>query len=395
MNCPTCGKAVVPMEKFCGECGTPLGLSPATPDFATAEQRFAELKAQYEAGTLDKSAFKSAVMELVVKDEKGEYWTIEAASGQWLWYDGESWVARPRPSAVAAPAPASPPTIAAAPPAQQSTSKKKPPWIAIGVGCGLLLCLGVIIAGAVIAIPLVRKTAGVQGTPAAVTPIVIEPTATLAEVPTEAPQPTTSIPLPVDTPTQGALELPTIELPVKPTPTQGALELPTMELPSTPMPMLPTPTVEQPSPTPLPPPPPKPKTDFIVKEASLLPKSLNKCETPFFEFYVIDKNGKGLTNIQIAYTREGGSSESEIKPSGWHDPNKGYVHWEAVHNVYRFRVVFDASDPSKKFTSQETPPLDTRQVTDTQLLQSLGYCLPGTDCECKSFSYKVVFQRTW
>jgi len=69
---------------------------PASP-FVQAEQRYAQLQQEYQAGRLDAAGFQAAVGELMVQDERGGYWALGGDDGGWHWYDGQKWVRRDPP----------------------------------------------------------------------------------------------------------------------------------------------------------------------------------------------------------------------------------------------------------------------------------------------------------
>lgn len=99
-------------------------------EFDEVESKYYELKGRLEAGTLTPEEFQARVGRLQVQDAKGHYWTIDAGSGGWLWYDGAKWV-----------------------PAQPSGRVSDRPGVAgratliAVVGAALLLCL-IAVAGA-------------------------------------------------------------------------------------------------------------------------------------------------------------------------------------------------------------------------------------------------------
>lgn len=61
-------------------------------DFKQAEERFKQLKAQFEAGELTESEFKTQLEELMVQDEQGSWWMIGYETERWYRYDGTDWV---------------------------------------------------------------------------------------------------------------------------------------------------------------------------------------------------------------------------------------------------------------------------------------------------------------
>ena len=61
-------------------------------DFKQAENRFKQLKAQFEAGTLTEPEFKAQLDKLMIQDEQGNWWMIGYETELWYRHDGTSWV---------------------------------------------------------------------------------------------------------------------------------------------------------------------------------------------------------------------------------------------------------------------------------------------------------------
>jgi hypothetical protein len=79
-------------------------------DFKEAESKYYELKGRLDAGALTPDQFAGEVANLRIQDDQGQYWTVDAATGGWLRYDGSKWVpARASGSAPPSPRPASAP----------------------------------------------------------------------------------------------------------------------------------------------------------------------------------------------------------------------------------------------------------------------------------------------
>lgn len=77
--------------------GPPPPIAPPVSPFVQAEQRYAQLLEEYQAGRLDGARFQAAVGELMVRDEHGGYWALGGDDGGWQWYDGQRWVRRDPP----------------------------------------------------------------------------------------------------------------------------------------------------------------------------------------------------------------------------------------------------------------------------------------------------------
>jgi hypothetical protein len=71
--------------------------------FEEAGARFAQLRAQYQAGALPPAQYQQMLAQLQVQDPAGRWWQIEPNSGQWVTWNGSQWV--PAQGAAAAPAP--------------------------------------------------------------------------------------------------------------------------------------------------------------------------------------------------------------------------------------------------------------------------------------------------
>ncbi len=61
-------------------------------NFEQAEKKFKGLKADFEAGNLTETEFKSRLEDLMVQDEGGSWWMIGYETEKWYRNDGEEWV---------------------------------------------------------------------------------------------------------------------------------------------------------------------------------------------------------------------------------------------------------------------------------------------------------------
>jgi hypothetical protein len=76
-------------------------------DFEQAESRFRVLQAQRNAGELDEEEFRVKVAELLLQDERGVFWMLDADRGTWFCNRGEGWEpGDPQSEAPPLPAPA-------------------------------------------------------------------------------------------------------------------------------------------------------------------------------------------------------------------------------------------------------------------------------------------------
>lgn len=61
-------------------------------DFKQAEKRFKQLKAQFTAGNLSESQFRTHLEELMLQDEQGNWWMIGYETEKWYCHDGGDWL---------------------------------------------------------------------------------------------------------------------------------------------------------------------------------------------------------------------------------------------------------------------------------------------------------------
>ncbi len=62
-------------------------------DFREADRRYAELKRQHDAGTIDDKEFDTQLKEqLMVRDDKNRWWVKSRKTGEWHYNDGSTWV---------------------------------------------------------------------------------------------------------------------------------------------------------------------------------------------------------------------------------------------------------------------------------------------------------------
>ena len=88
-------------------------------DFEEADRRYAELKRQHDAGTIDDEEFDAQRQRLMVQDDEGRWWAKFGKSGEWHYRDGVTWTRGTPPGyrgAVPEPATADSPAQAPSPP---------------------------------------------------------------------------------------------------------------------------------------------------------------------------------------------------------------------------------------------------------------------------------------
>jgi hypothetical protein len=61
-------------------------------DFQEAERRYAELKRQFEAGTIGADEFNAQRQQSMVQDDEGRWWAKSPVNDEWNYYDGSAWV---------------------------------------------------------------------------------------------------------------------------------------------------------------------------------------------------------------------------------------------------------------------------------------------------------------
>ena len=66
-------------------------------DFQEAERRYAELKRQFDAGTIGVDDFNAERQRLMVQDDEGHWWARSPNNDKWNYYDGSAWVSATPP----------------------------------------------------------------------------------------------------------------------------------------------------------------------------------------------------------------------------------------------------------------------------------------------------------
>jgi LysM repeat protein len=162
-------------------------------DFQDLQRRYDELREQFDAGKISEEEFRDELGGLQLKDEQGRYWTIGARSGKWYHFDGRSWVEETPIPVTRHQGRGIPERISS------KVGSSRPSWLY--TGCGGLLLL-VVVAGLIIgAATLLRER-----------DLLVS----------QAPTPTLSSGVPVNTPTLGPTPSPTAT--VLPTDTPLALK---------------------------------------------------------------------------------------------------------------------------------------------------------------------------
>lgn len=101
-----------------------------TPDprFQKAQEEYARLKSQLNAGQLTSAQFESALDQLMLSDDQGRYWMIGAETGKWYVHNGQTWV-ESTPGGPAAALPPSPPPSGSVTSAPAAVPTGRPPVV--------------------------------------------------------------------------------------------------------------------------------------------------------------------------------------------------------------------------------------------------------------------------
>ena len=89
VHCRDCGQPNPKNGKFCSKCGSALPQLPAT--FQKTQEDFENLQTAHQSGKLIGEDYQSALAELVVQDDEGDFWMLGVESGEWYWFDGDEW----------------------------------------------------------------------------------------------------------------------------------------------------------------------------------------------------------------------------------------------------------------------------------------------------------------
>lgn len=94
--------------------------------FEQAAQTYAAWRQQLDAGAISPEQFQQAIAQLRVTDEAGVIWQMDAATGAWLRWDGQQWVAAQAMAEAAPPIPVPAPPVAPAPLALGAAPVRQP-----------------------------------------------------------------------------------------------------------------------------------------------------------------------------------------------------------------------------------------------------------------------------
>ena len=89
VHCRQCGQPNPKGGKFCSKCGVALPQLPES--FQKTLELFIDAQASFTAREITKEQYHAALADLLVQDDKGEYWMLGVETGEWYWYDGDDW----------------------------------------------------------------------------------------------------------------------------------------------------------------------------------------------------------------------------------------------------------------------------------------------------------------
>jgi len=61
-------------------------------NFREADRRYAALKRQYDNGDLSDEEFSAQLKQMMLQDYEGRWWAKSRETGDWNYYDGNTWV---------------------------------------------------------------------------------------------------------------------------------------------------------------------------------------------------------------------------------------------------------------------------------------------------------------
>jgi len=89
VHCRKCGQPNPKGGKFCSKCGAALPQLPAS--FQKTLDKFNKLQSSFQAGDLSQGNYQTALKNLLVQDDEGDYWMLGMESGEWYCFDGDEW----------------------------------------------------------------------------------------------------------------------------------------------------------------------------------------------------------------------------------------------------------------------------------------------------------------
>jgi hypothetical protein len=102
---------------------------PRATEFQDAERRYAELKRQFDAGTISIDDFNAKCERLMIQDDEGHWWAIDPTNDEWTYYDGSDWIPGAPPIAEPPPSDGSDWVPGAPPTTEPPPSESRPPFV--------------------------------------------------------------------------------------------------------------------------------------------------------------------------------------------------------------------------------------------------------------------------
>jgi uncharacterized OB-fold protein len=94
IQCASCGATVKRDSKYCNRCGSEMAQSTQPETGAARTYRPEQVTAGLESiRNQDQEKYAACVLELLMVDERGKYWSIGVNSSKWYVREGEDWVA--------------------------------------------------------------------------------------------------------------------------------------------------------------------------------------------------------------------------------------------------------------------------------------------------------------
>jgi uncharacterized OB-fold protein len=94
IQCPSCGATVKRDSKYCNRCGSEMAQSTQPETGGARTYRPEQITAGLESiRNQDQEKYAACVLELLMVDERGKYWSIGVNSSKWYVREGEDWVA--------------------------------------------------------------------------------------------------------------------------------------------------------------------------------------------------------------------------------------------------------------------------------------------------------------
>lgn len=99
-HCTQCGTLLQSSSQFCHSCGSKIMTPSTSPSLASGEYyssqdiwlTYKTIKENYEKGNIDSQTYSWFFSDIVLVDEKGNYWSIGADSLNWLKSQDGNWV---------------------------------------------------------------------------------------------------------------------------------------------------------------------------------------------------------------------------------------------------------------------------------------------------------------